>query len=74
MKNFRQLLLISAALAVAPIGSLQAASLLIVFDPLTLFGGPGQSVAVSGTVTNIEAVTVDLNSCSVNLPRPVHHR
>ncbi len=68
MKNLRQLLLISAALAVAPIGSLQAASLLIVFDPLTLFGSPGQSVAVSGTVKNLEAVTVDLNSCAVNLP------
>jgi hypothetical protein len=70
MTNLRNLLLTIAALAVLPGSIAQAANLSISFDFSNLLIAPGQTVTFSGTITNLESVTVDLNGCDVNLPGP----
>jgi hypothetical protein len=68
MTNLRNLLLTSVALAILPGTAARAGSLSVTLDEITLSASPGQTVIVSGTVANLENVTVDLNACAVNLP------
>jgi plastocyanin len=70
MTNFRNLLLTFAALAILPCAAARADTLAINFMPSTLSAAPGQTVTFSGTITNLENATVDLNSCDVNLSGP----
>jgi hypothetical protein len=68
MTNLRNFLLTIAALAILPGAAARADSIAINFMPSTLSAMPGQTVTFSGTITNLENATVDLNSCDVNLP------
>jgi hypothetical protein len=68
MTNLRKLLLTIAALSILPGAAARADSLSITFDPSILTAQPGQTVTFSGTITNLESVTVDLNGCDVNIP------
>jgi hypothetical protein len=67
MTNLRNLLLTAAALAILPGAALNASSLSVTFDPTSLYAYPGETITVTGTVTNLEAVAVDLNSPDLNL-------
>jgi PEP-CTERM motif len=57
-----------AILALVAGATAQAASISVSYDFPTLTARPGQTVTFRGTVTNLEAVVVDLNGCSVNMP------
>ena len=70
MTNLRTLLLTLAALAILPGAIARADSLAITFDHSILSAAPGQTVTFSGTITNLENATVNLNSCDVNLTGP----
>jgi hypothetical protein len=65
MTKLRNFLLVAIALGVLPGSVARAASLSVQFDFSTLVATPGQTVTFSGTVTNLESVVVDLNSCAV---------
>ena len=66
MTNLRKLLLTVAALAILP-GATHAASVSITFDFPILSAQPGETVTFRGTITNLESVNVDLNSCGLTL-------
>jgi hypothetical protein len=68
MINFRNILLTSAALGVLSGATAQAASLSIALDTPSVFLMPGQTAIFHGTITNLEAFTVDLNSGVPNVP------
>ena len=70
MTNLRNLFLTVAALAILPGAAARADSIAINFMPSILSAAPGQTVTFSGTITNLENATVDLNSCDVNLAGP----
>ncbi len=61
-------LLFTATLCVFSGASARAGILSLDFDLNTLTALPGQTVTARGTVTNLTASTVDINSCSVTLP------
>ena len=64
MKIYKLLLLLALLLCAAPSW---AASLTITLTPQTLPAFPGQVLTFNGTIASDFAVTVDLNSISVNL-------
>lgn len=67
MTTYRRFLLTLSALGILTSAPVRAGSLSLVYDASTLVGGPGQTITVRGTVTNLEAVAVDLNGCVLNL-------
>ena len=67
MTNVRNLV-VAAALVAAVAGTSRAASISIALLNSDLTVAAGQTVVFSGTITNTEAVTIDLNGCFVNAP------
>jgi hypothetical protein len=68
MTNIRNLLPTIAAFAILSAATARADSISIHLAPSILGAVPGQTLTFSGTITNNEAVIVDLNGCDVNLP------
>jgi hypothetical protein len=70
MTNLRKLLLTVAAFAVLQEATARAASISLDIVPNTLFTAPGDTVAYTGTITNLKSYTVYLNSFDVNAGGP----
>src|SRR5258706_14560539 len=67
MTNHLRQILLSAAFLILPGLPTQAASISLSFLPSPVISAPGQTITISGTITNLEAVNVDLNGCAITL-------
>ena len=67
-KHLRNILLSASVLSFLPGITAQGANVTITLVSPILNASSGQTVTFRGTITNLEAVAVDLNGCDVTLP------
>jgi hypothetical protein len=65
--RLRNLLMSAAVVAVLPGIPVQGANISLAYVSPILNASPGQTVTFRGTITNLEAVNVDLNGCDITL-------